>query len=34
MSLRAVEEAVKMCKAEEARLTENIRQCKEILRSM
>ncbi|XP_067278929.1 tubulin epsilon and delta complex protein 2 isoform X2 [Pseudorasbora parva] len=34
MSLRAVEEAVKMCKAEESRLTENIRQCKEILRSM
>ncbi|KAK7167146.1 hypothetical protein R3I94_001523 [Phoxinus phoxinus] len=30
----AVEEAVKMCKAEESRLTENIRQCKEILRSM
>lgn len=34
MSLHAVEEAVKMCKAEESRLTENIRQCKEILRSM
>ncbi|XP_051744201.1 tubulin epsilon and delta complex protein 2 isoform X1 [Ctenopharyngodon idella] len=34
MSLHAVEEAVKMCKAEESRLTENIRQCKEILHSM
>lgn len=34
MSLQAVEEAVKMCKAEESRLTENIKQCKEILRSM
>ncbi|KAL1278810.1 hypothetical protein QQF64_025483 [Cirrhinus molitorella] len=32
--LHAVDEAVKMCKAEESRLTENIRQCKEILRSM
>ncbi|XP_067237379.1 tubulin epsilon and delta complex protein 2 isoform X2 [Chanodichthys erythropterus] len=34
MSLHAVEEAVKMCKAEESRLTENIRLCKEILSSM
>ncbi|KTG38399.1 hypothetical protein cypCar_00029212 [Cyprinus carpio] len=32
--LHAVDEAVKMCKAEESRLTENVRQCKEILRSM
>ncbi|KAI2666861.1 Tubulin epsilon and delta complex protein 2 [Labeo rohita] len=32
--LYAVEEAVKMCKVEESRLTENTRQCKEILRSM
>ncbi|XP_026095972.1 tubulin epsilon and delta complex protein 2 isoform X1 [Carassius auratus] len=32
--LQAVDEAVKMCKAEESRITENIRQCKEILRSM
>ncbi|XP_059417308.1 tubulin epsilon and delta complex protein 2 isoform X3 [Carassius carassius] len=32
--LQAVDEAVKMCKAEESRLAENIRQCKEILRSM
>ncbi|XP_073692410.1 uncharacterized protein tedc2 [Garra rufa] len=32
--LHAVDEAVKMCKAEESRLTANIRQCKEILRSM
>ncbi|XP_051987319.1 uncharacterized protein LOC127647225 [Xyrauchen texanus] len=32
--LHAVDDAVKMCKAEESRLTDTIRQCKEILHSM
>ncbi|XP_043090314.1 uncharacterized protein LOC122341056 [Puntigrus tetrazona] len=32
--LHAVDEAVEMCKAEESRLTENTRRCKEILGSM
>lgn len=32
--LHAVDEAVKMCRAKESRLTENVRQCKEILNSM
>lgn len=32
--LHAVDEAVKICRAEESRLTENIRQCKEIFSSM
>ncbi|XP_051569236.1 uncharacterized protein LOC127449751 isoform X2 [Myxocyprinus asiaticus] len=32
--LHAVDDAVKMCKVEESRLTDTIRQCKEILHSM
>ncbi|KAI7803288.1 uncharacterized protein LOC130560987 isoform X2 [Triplophysa rosa] len=32
--LHAVDEGIKMCKAEELRLTETIRQCKEFLRAM
>ncbi|KAA0706144.1 hypothetical protein E1301_Tti018323 [Triplophysa tibetana] len=32
--LYAVDECIKMCKAEELRLAETIRQCKDVLRSM
>ncbi|XP_055050861.2 uncharacterized protein [Misgurnus anguillicaudatus] len=32
--LHAIDEAIKMCKAEESRLTESIRQSKDLLRSM